>query len=131
LVNDIYVNGTLIPRGTPVFGAASLSEERLKISIGSIRFRSSLYLVSLSVYDLDGMEGIFVPGTISRDVAKESAGQALQGIGLTTLDPSLSAQAASAGIQAAKSLLTRKAKLVRVSVKAGYRVLLKDASLKN
>lgn len=131
LASDIYVNGILIPRGTLTFGTASLSDERLKISIGSIRFGNSLYPVSLSVYDIDGMEGIFVPGTISRDVAKESTSQALQGIGLTSLNPSLSVQAASAGIQAAKTLLTRKAKLIRVTVKMGYRVLLQDASQKN
>jgi hypothetical protein len=38
----------------------------------------------------------------------------------------LGAQAASAGIDAAKGLIRKKAKLVKVTVKAGYRVLLKD-----
>ena len=131
LLSDIYINGVLVPRNTLVFGTSSLNDERLSIKINSIRFRSSIYPVSLAVYDMDGMEGIFVPGAISRDVAKESTGQALQGIGLMSLNPSLPAQAAGAGIQAVKTLLTRKTKLIRVTVKAGYQILLKDASQTN
>ncbi len=49
---------------------------------------------------------------------------------LATLDPSIGAQAAGAGIQAAKTLLSRKVKLVKVTVKAGYKVLLKDSKEK-
>jgi len=45
---------------------------------------------------------------------------------LSTMDPSLKAQAAAAGINATKNLLSKKARLVKVMVKAGYRVLLKD-----
>jgi conjugative transposon TraM protein len=100
--------------------------ERLNIKISSLRYKSSLFPVQLSVFDMDGMEGVYVPGAITRDVAKNSADRAIQGIGITTLDPSLSAQAASAGIEAAKTLLSRKAKLIKVILKAGYQVLLLD-----
>jgi Conjugative transposon, TraM len=45
---------------------------------------------------------------------------------LTSLDPSFKAQATAAGISAAKNLISRKVKQVKVTVKTGYRVLLKD-----
>ena len=45
---------------------------------------------------------------------------------VTSLDPSLKAQAASAGLSAVKTLLSKKARLVKVTVAAGYKVLLKD-----
>jgi len=35
-------------------------------------------------------------------------------------------QAASAGVQAVKTILSKKIKLVKVTVKAGYKILLKD-----
>jgi conjugative transposon TraM protein len=126
LTNDIIVNGTLVPKGSFVFGTASLNGERLNIKITSVRYKTSLLPVQLSVFDMDGMEGIYVPGAITRDVAKNSADRAIQGIGMTTLDPSIGAQAASAGIEAAKTLLSRKAKLIKVTLKAGYQVLLRD-----
>ena len=82
--------------------------------------------MELSVYDMDGLDGIYIPGAITRDVAKESADRSIQSIGLTSLDPSLSAQAAGAGIEAAKTLLSKKVRLIKVVVKAGYQVLLRD-----
>lgn len=126
LQTDISVNGTLVPKGSFVFGTASLNGERLNIKINSLRYKSSLFPVQLLVVDMDGMEGIYVPGAITGDVAKNSTERAIQNIGISTLDPSLSAQAASAGIEAAKSLLSKKVKLVKVTLKAGYQVLLRD-----
>ena len=126
LVNDIYINGVLIPENSFVFGTAQLNGERLNIKINSIRYRNSLFPVALSVFDMDGMEGIYIPGAITRDVAKQSADRSMQGISITTLDPSIGAQAASAGIEAAKTLFSKKVKLIKVTVKAGYQVLLND-----
>jgi conjugative transposon TraM protein len=125
---DIYVSGTLIPKGSFLYGTSALSGERLTVNVRSVRQQSSLFAVNLSVYDLDGLEGIYVPGAISRDVAKQSMSQQIQALSLGSLDPSLGAQAASAGVQAAKSLLDSKNRLIQVSVTAGYQILLKDGS---
>lgn len=130
LVNDIYVNGVLIPKNNFVYGTAQLNGERLGIKVNSIRYGSSLFPVQLQVYDLDGMDGIYVPGAITRDVVKESTDRSLQSIGYTSLDPSIGTQAASAGIEAAKTLFSKKVKLIKVSVKAGYKVLLQDEKQK-
>jgi len=130
LINDVYVNGVLIPKDNFLFGTASVDGERLNIKINSIRYMKSLFPVELSVYDIDGMEGIYIPGAIARDVTKQSADRAIQNIDFSGLDPSLGAQAASAGIEAAKSLLTKKVKLIKVTVKAGYQVLLRDEKQK-
>lgn len=129
LLSDIFIAGILVPRGNFVFGSAALEEDRLKITISGIRYKDNLLPVSLSVYDLDGLPGVHIPGSISRDVAKGSAEQSLQTIGMMSLDPSLKAQATAAAIGAAKGLLSRKAKLVRVTLKAGYQVLLKDGNV--
>ncbi|WP_447642614.1 MULTISPECIES: conjugative transposon protein TraM [Chitinophagaceae] len=123
---SIFIAGKLIPNGSFVYGTATINGERLEINISSIQSGGSLYPVNLSAYDLDGIPGIYIPGAISRDVSKESADRAVQGIGMASLDPSLGAQAANAGIEAAKSLLSKKVKLIRVNVKAGYQILLRD-----
>ena len=130
LLQDIYVHGMRIAKDQLVYGISSLSNERLKIAINSVRSNDNIVLVSLEAYDMDGLAGIYVPGSIDRDVSKQSADEAISTIGLTTFDPSIGAQAASAGIQAAKTLMSKKIKLVRVSVKAGYKVLLKDNNQK-
>lgn len=126
LMQDLSVQSNVIPKGQLVYGVAQLNDERLQINITSVRFETIIYPVKLQVYDFDGLEGIYVPGAIGRDVAKQSATSALQSMELMTMDRSLSAQAATAGVNAAKSLFTRKVKQVRVTLKAGYQVLLKD-----
>jgi conjugative transposon TraM protein len=129
LLNDIYLNGSLVPKGNFVFGIAELNDERLEIKINSIRNNNSLFPVKLEVFDMDGLPGIYIPGAISRDVAKQSADNSLQLMELTSVDPSFKAQAAATGINAAKSLLSRKVKQVKVLVKAGYKILLRNNSI--
>lgn len=131
LLNDVYINGSLVPKGNFVFGIASLNDERLQIEINSIQYNKSLFTVKLEVFDIDGLPGIYIPGAITRDVAKQSADNSLQLMELSTMDPSLKAQAAAAGINTAKSLLSKKVKLIKVMVKAGYKVLLKDKNIQN
>ena len=126
LLNDIYINGVLIPKENFVFGTAALNGERLGITINSIRYKTSLLPVELSVFDMDGLNGIYIPGAIARDVAKQSTDRAVQDVGFTSLNPSVGVQAASAGIEAAKTLFSKKIKLIKVTVKAGYHVLLRD-----
>ncbi|MGF2412023.1 MAG: conjugative transposon protein TraM [Ferruginibacter sp.] len=126
LLTDIYINGVLIPKNNLVSAIASLNDERLEAEITAIRYNNSLFPVKLEVYDLDGLPGIYIPGAITRDVAKQSADNSLQLMELTAVDPTLKAQAAAAGINTVKSLLSRKVKQVKVMVKAGYKVLLRD-----
>jgi len=128
LTQDVYIAGVLIPKESFVYGIATLNNERLVIRIESVRHENNLFPVKLSVYDLDGIAGIHIPGAITRDVAKQSLSQDIQGISIGTLDPSLGAQAASAGIQTAKTLMGKKTRLLQVTVKAGYQVFLRDGN---
>lgn len=131
LSNDILIQEVPIAKNSFLYGMASLKGERLEIKITAIKQGNSIFPVELSVYDMDGIEGIYIPGAISRDVAKASADRSIQTLGVTSLDDSWRAQAAGMGIEAAKSLMSKKVKLIKVVVKAGYQVLLYDEKQKN
>lgn len=126
VTTDIFINGILIPKGTKLNGKVSVNDERLEINISSLRYGKHIFPVQLEVFDMDGMAGIYIPGAISRDVAKESAQSSLQQMDILTLDPSFRAQAATAGVNTLKQLLGRKVKQVKVVVKEGHRLLLRD-----
>ncbi len=128
LTGDIYVNGILIPRNQFVYGICALNGERLTIKINSVRSGNTILPVSMDVYDLDGLEGIYVPGALTRTVAKESSNQTISELQLNAMNPTLEVQAASAGIETAKSLLSKKTKMIKVTVKSGYKILLRDSS---
>jgi len=131
LLQDIYINGTLIPRNNFVFGNCNLEGDRLNIDIKTIRSERSVFPVSMKAFDMDGLAGIYVPGAISRDAAKEGADQAIQGLDFYSMSPSVGAQAASAGVQAVKGLFSKKVKLIKVTIKSGYSILLGNANLLN
>lgn len=133
LMEDIYVAGVRIPKDHFIYGEAKLNGERLQVNISSIEYQDYVLPVSLTVYDKkDGLQGIHIPGAITRDVAKRSAAQSVQGLGtLNMLDPSIGAQAVSAGLQMAQNLVSKSAKMVWATVEAGYPVLLKDDNQKD
>ncbi len=126
ICDSIYVGKTLIPENQLVYGEVTVNGERLKIGISSLRYGNAILPVALDAFDLDGLEGLYAPGALTRDAIKKGADDALQGLQLMTLDPSVSAQVAGAGLQAAKGLFRKKARQVKVKVRAGYHLLLLD-----
>ncbi|MDB5013253.1 MAG: conjugative transposon TraM protein [Daejeonella sp.] len=126
LADTINANGIVIPKNEFIYGIADINNERLKIDITTLRTKNSIITVNLAAYDLDGLEGLYIPGAISRDAAKKGVDDAIQDLQIMNMNPSVSAQAASAGIQAAKGLFGKRMKQIRVKVKAGYQLFLKD-----
>ncbi|WP_433903286.1 conjugative transposon protein TraM [Sphingobacterium puteale] len=124
LAEEIYIAGFQIPKGTPIYGSCMLEGERLMVAITGIRLGNRHFPVELKVYGLDAMPGIRIPGAITRDAAKDGADRAVQSMQLMSLDPSIGAQAAGAGIEAAKSLFSKKVKLIKATVNAGLQILL-------
>jgi Conjugative transposon, TraM len=126
LGHDLLVGKKLIPRGSPVYGQAGLSGERLLVSIRTISFEGKVYPVALQAYDQDGLPGIYIPGMQGAQSLKESGEQDINSLGPELLSPTLAGQVAGAGLQTARSLLGKKIRLIRVTVPAGYRLLLMD-----
>ncbi|GGC42660.1 hypothetical protein GCM10011386_38630 [Parapedobacter defluvii] len=126
LLDSIYVNGRLIPANSFVHGTCAVGGERLTITVRTLRHGNSILPVSLTAYDMDGMQGLYAPGALTRDAAAQGGNDAIQGMQLMSLDPSLAAQAATAGVNAAKGLFSRRIKQIKVKAKAGYTLLLRD-----
>jgi len=126
LSEDIQLAGSKLKRGSMLFGIVSLQGDRLQVKISGIRMGQSILPVELALFDMDGIGGIYIPGSITRDGAKSAVDQGIQAMRITELDGSLSGKALDVGIDAAKDLLGRKAKLLKVTIKDGYRVLLKQ-----
>lgn len=128
LLDEIFLSGLRIPRGSFLYGRCAIGAERVSIKVNSVFYQNSLYPVNLIAFDMDGLEGLYVPGTATNDAVKQGSSQAIQDLQIMSLDPSIGAQAANAGIQTARSLMSKRTRTVRVVVRSGYRVLLKDLS---
>jgi hypothetical protein len=71
------INGIEIPTNTVISGAASLSGERAKISITSIKYNGELLPCKFTIYDNDGIEGLFVPGGVNQEIKESTANSAV------------------------------------------------------
>ena len=82
--------------------------------------------MDLSVYSLDGIKGIAAPNALLGEVGTLSAEQVVRNIDLIGVDGTIASQAASAGINAAKSIFSKKVKLVKVKLKDQLPLLLRN-----
>ena len=126
LCEDVELGGQLVEANHFLNGVVSLQGDRLHVKINTVRLGQSILPVELELYDLDGIAGVFIPGSSIKDVGKGSIDQGIQSVNMSSLDESLSAKAVDAGIGAAKRLLSLQVKTVKVTLKDGYRVLLKQ-----
>jgi len=127
LTAPLSYNGITLPEGQLVYGIAGVNNDRLQVSIRSIRHGLSILNTTWQVYDMDGLPGIHIPDGLGRQVARQSADQTIGALNLSAYDPSLGAQVTNAGIQAARTFFSRKIRTIKVLIPAGYRVLIKDS----
>lgn len=91
LLDDVIVENVKIKKGTYLYGTVSgFGQQRVKANIPSILVGDRFINVSLNVYDIDGMEGFYVPESSFRvflqNAAAGVAGQSIQfnqGSGMT------------------------------------------------
>jgi len=76
LLDDIEIDNNIIPKGTYLYAIMSgFGSQRVKGTIESVLFNDDIIKVSLSIYDTDGLEGLYVPSSAYRDTGKDiSAG---------------------------------------------------------
>ncbi|WP_316753268.1 conjugative transposon protein TraM [Pedobacter gandavensis] len=130
LKDSIRINGVIIPKGHELFGSCKIVNQRLLLDIKQIRLGTSIIPVNLSVYSLDGMIGINAPEAMLTDALNSGTDQAVRDVGLIGFDQSLATQVAGAGIDAAKNLMSKKLRRVKVKLEAGQIVLLRNNQLK-
>lgn len=129
LLEPIQVSNREIPRNALVVGVAKVQGERLNILITSLEYRGNILPVELSVYDMDGQAGIFIPGSMERSAAKEIVANMGTSVGSSVnISTDAGAQLASdlgkGLIQGTSQYFAKKMRTVKVHLKAGYKVLL-------
>ena len=125
LSDTLRINGLMIPKGQALSGACSVTNQRLLLEIKNIRMGTSIIPVSLTVFSLDGMQGIPAPEAELGEAAGNGTAEALDNMEFLGMDQTLGTQAATAGIAAAKGLIGKKARKIRVRLKGGQPVLLR------
>ena len=80
LLEDIFVGNKKIEKGSILYGQISgFSMQRVDLKIVSVFTRGEILPVNLSIYDIDGMKGLYVPESVFRDMIREMGSNSVQG----------------------------------------------------
>lgn len=71
LLEDTRINGQQIPQNSFIYGVCKIKNERLLIEITQLPVDYSFVPVKLTICDLDGLEGLYVPDNAARKVYQE------------------------------------------------------------
>ncbi|MDH6311166.1 conjugative transposon TraM protein [Dysgonomonas sp. PFB1-18] len=129
LTEPLMAGTTLIPENTIVTGLAKVQGERMEIQISSIEYEGTIIPVEMMVYDSDGQRGIYIPGSLEMNAAKEIMANMGSSVGTSfTMTESTGAQLTSdltkGAIQGLSAYMQKKIRQVKVTLKSGYRVML-------
>lgn len=136
LLDDIQIEGVTVRKGTYLYAKMSgFGQQRVQGTVESIFYDDDIINVSLSIYDTDGLQGLYVPESQFRETAKDVGSQAMSG-GNNILDNSYSnsgirgwaSQAAQNATQRVMSAVGKVIKKNRVKLKYGTKVYLVDGS---
>ena len=136
LLDDIEINGITVGKGTYLYASMSgFGKQRVKGKVESIFFDEEIFKVNLSLYDTDGLEGLYVPMSSFRETTQDIASSATQGGNNLTENStggtgikSWASQAMSNATQKAMSALGKNVKKNKVKLKYGTKVYLIDSS---
>ena len=129
LLEEAAIDGVRLPRGTSLYGEASLDGVRLRIVVRSIRYQGRIFPLEAVAYDLDGQPGLNIPDSRERRAAKEALADIGQQTG-TSIDISRNAgqqvlaDISRTALRTTTRYAAEKLKEVKVTLKADHRIYL-------
>ena len=78
LLDDVQIGNLYMPKGSYIYAIMSgFSSQRVKGTVKSILLYDEIIKVNLSLYDTDGLEGLYVPSSSFRETARDVASGAV------------------------------------------------------
>lgn len=136
LLDDVEIGDLTIKKGTYLYAQLSgFGQQRVKGNVQSIFYHDDIIRVSLSIYDTDGQEGLYVPLSTFKETSKEILGSVTQGgtniVNNSTSSTGIKGWANQAVQNASQQMMNAANKVVRrnrVKLKYGTIVYLIDGS---
>lgn len=78
ILDDIEIKGTRVSKGSYLYAEMSgFSKQRIQGTIKSLMVGDELLTINLTIYDTDGLEGLYVPSSSFRETAQDVASSAM------------------------------------------------------
>lgn len=129
LLENAKIPNRTIPAGTVLTANAKFQNGRLQLKVTSIEFEGNITPVDITVYDLDGQQGLYVPYSPEMNALTEIASNMSQTSG-TSIMMTRSAGQQVAGdlsrgvVQGVSGYFSKKLRTPKVTIKAGHQLFL-------
>jgi len=132
LAESARIEGMTLPPNTVLIAQSTIDGNRMKLHVTSVEHAGRILAVKLSAFDLDGQEGLAIPGSEEVSALKEVGAGVGGTIGTSftfasSAKDQLIAEAARGVRQGASRLLQKKLRTVKVTVKSGHQLFLVQA----
>ena len=129
LLESARIGELRIPRQSLLIAQAKLGGNRLQLLVKSMEIGGRIIPVKLSAYDLDGQQGIYIPGAEQVSALKEMGANIGGSVGTSftfasSAKDQIISEAARGVMQGASQLLQKKLRTLQVTLKGGYRLFL-------
>lgn len=118
-----------IPQGTIVTANAKFQGGRLQLKVTSIELGGNIIPVDITIYDIDGQQGLYVPYSPEMNALTEMAGNMSQTGGTSVMLTQNAGQQVAADlsrgvVQGISGYFAKKVRTPKVTLKAGHQVFL-------
>ena len=129
LLEPVQTPNRTIPKGTILTANAKLEGGRLQMKVISIELEGNILPVDITVYDLDGQQGLYVPYSPEMNALSEMAGNMSQQSGTSLMLTQSAGQQVAADlsrgvVQGISGYFSKKVKTPKVTLKAGHQLFL-------
>lgn len=118
-----------IPAGTILTANAKFQNGRLQLKVTSIELEGNIIPVDITIYDLDGQQGLYVPYSPEMNALTEIASNMSQTSGTSVMLTQSAGQQAAADlsrglVQGVSGYFSKKVRTPKVTIKAGHQLFL-------
>lgn len=129
LSEDAHFQGIRLSRNAPLVAQAKIEGNRMRLHVRSVETGGRIFSVSLSAFDLDGQEGIAIPGIEEVQALKETAATVGGSMGTSftfssSAKDQIISELARGAMQGASQLLQKKLREIKVRLKGGHQLYL-------
>lgn len=132
VLDEIEIDGITLKKGSYMYATMSgFSQQRIQGTVKSVMIGDDIHKINLSIYDTDGLEGLYVPASSFRETAQDVGSSALSNnmsFNNGTSSGNSVAQWAMQGVQNAyqrtSNAIAKAIKKNKVRIKYGTRVYL-------
>ena len=119
----------IIPQGTILTAIGKFQTGRLQLKVTSIELEGNIIPVDITIYDLDGQQGLYVPYSPEMNALTEMAGNMSQQSGTSLMLTQSAGQQIAADlsrgvVQGVSGYFAKKVRTPKITLKAGHQVFL-------